>query len=636
MENELKEFELIGVSDIGEELGHGAHASVVKLRFRELQCAGKRFYRSLYTTGLEDEQKAVQQRWYSECSMLSALRHPNIVQFLGVYFEGGHPLPVLVMEFVPFTLSGHLERHGIFPLEISYSILVDVAKALCYLHGGNPVIIHRDLSANNVLLTSEMRAKISDLGTAKILDLTPSQKGNKSMSTCPGTLCYMPPEALTRKPAYSTEIDSFSYGVLILHIFCGQWPIPYEHNVIVDGKLIARTELERREEYLSCFGHDHPLMMCVQKCLSDIPLDRLSAIEILRCVEEVSVRHPPQYDSILALFKEINTLAERLQQANSRVSKQHREFCDQLATVSNRYDEQITEILERTEQRLSEEKRRLSTAKNELEQTLIQEREDYRSRSKSQSEEKLKLRLQLEDANFGRSINVNVLKSQASRLKADCSHLIDELSTEKAKNVVKVSELERIVAIKTKEHEQALSELQLKDEELSVKEKEIGVLKAMNKAATEELDAKSSELELKTEEERVVRKKLEAQLEAQQKLLEAMAKQLEAKAQQLKAVQSQYKQTLEQVKIIQKEFELQRRNSIAKEESLGEVITQKDCLLDDTKLEMELIRNCEIPTLRSDLELKEGIIQDLLVQQQRAQKFLSEKVCTLSDQVNVA
>ena len=623
----LKEFELTGVTEAGEELGYGAYARVVHLRFRELKCAGKRFHRRLYDDSNSDEQRQTEQRWYNECAMLSSLRHPNIVQFLGVHFEEGNPLPVLVMEFLPFTLSGHLGRHGVFPLEISYGILADVAKALCYLHGGDPVIIHRDLSANNVLLTTEMRAKISDLGTAKILNVTPAQKSHMSM--CPGTMCYMPPEALTRSPVYCTEIDSFSFGVLIVHTFCGQWPLPDEHNTVsADGNIIARTELERREQYLSEFGNDHPLITLIQKCLSNIPSDRPNATDILKRVQTAAKQHPPQFDSVFVLLREINTLTERLQEANSKASKQYQDYCDQLATLNHHYDEQISELIKGIEQKLSEGTRQLCEERDQLEQTLTQEREDHRSRSKSESEKRLKLQLQLEDANFRKSIDDDLIQSHLSQLMSDKAHLINLLCVEEAKNCAQVIKLEKIIEMKSKEHENTFRELEAKKKELNIREKEISTLQAMNKTTVEELGSKSHELELKEDEKQAVKEQVNAmqlQLEAQERSIDVANKQLGEKENQLTTAHLQLKQAREQVEIIQRELELQRRNSAVSEENLREAITHKDHLLDNSKLEMELKKG-EISVLQSHLEIKEEIIQDLVKQQKRAQEFLAEKV----------
>ena len=127
---------------------------------------------------------------------------------------------ICIGDGVPLSIC--LERYGILPQEISYGIMQDVALGLCFLHERSPPIIHNDLSANNVLLTSNMNAKLSDLGVAKILNLTPARMTQMTQTKAPGTPCYMPPEALTTKPKYTTKIDVYSYGVLIIHTLCGR------------------------------------------------------------------------------------------------------------------------------------------------------------------------------------------------------------------------------------------------------------------------------------------------------------------------------------------------------------------------------------------------------------------------------
>ena len=100
------------------------------------------------------------------------MQHPNIVQFLGVYFKENERVPMLVMEFLSMNLTSCIQKHGILPEEINYSVFYDVAQGLYCLHTQSPPIVHQDLSANNVLLTYNMDAKISDLGVARILNLT--------------------------------------------------------------------------------------------------------------------------------------------------------------------------------------------------------------------------------------------------------------------------------------------------------------------------------------------------------------------------------------------------------------------------------------------------------------------------------
>ena len=79
-------------------------------------------------------------RFEEECQLLSQVCHPNIVQFLGVYFQQKVQTPILVLEFLPTNFTSCIEQYGILPREMSYSILHDVALALCYLHSQTPPI----------------------------------------------------------------------------------------------------------------------------------------------------------------------------------------------------------------------------------------------------------------------------------------------------------------------------------------------------------------------------------------------------------------------------------------------------------------------------------------------------------------
>ena len=326
----LRRFMLTGVHDVSTEIGQGSYAAVVELQFRGLKCAGKKLHRNLYDNALIPEQEGMLQRFETECEILSQLKHPHVVQFLGVHFEEGSTLPVLVMEFLQTTLTACVDRYGRLPQEISYTILDDVATALCYLHGQTPAIIHRDLSANNVLLTSDMRAKISDLGVAKILNLTPAQR--TQMTTCPGTPAYMPPEALAHDPLYDTKVDCFSYGILILHMFCGRWPLPCEANRVDPDNpngLIPLTEAERREGYLEEIGEDHPLMALIRECLHNHPQHRPDAKEILRRVREVAIQFPPSFENRAQMLRqhrvdaaEIERLSAELEQSEVQSTQQ--------------------------------------------------------------------------------------------------------------------------------------------------------------------------------------------------------------------------------------------------------------------------------------------------------------------------
>ena len=292
----LRQFELDGVRDTGREVGHGSYAVVRELEYHGLKCVGKKICGILYESATPHEKAAMLERFAGECELLSGLRHPHIVQFLGVWYEQGCRVPVLVMEYLHTTLSACLERY-VLPEEISYEILRDVALGLCYLHKRSPPIIHRDLSANNVLLTSNMNAKLSDLGMAKILNQTPARMTQMTQTKAPGTPCYMPPEALTAKPKYTTEIDIYSYGVLIIHTLCGRWPIPQDPfcpDLQNPATMIPISEVERRAEYLQEIGNGHPLMAVIHQCLSNMPAQRPEAPTLLDRVNTILSALPQQ------------------------------------------------------------------------------------------------------------------------------------------------------------------------------------------------------------------------------------------------------------------------------------------------------------------------------------------------------
>ena len=265
-------YKLTGVRVTDRELGHGSYATVLELEYmglKILKCAGKKIHELLLRQG--DTSYTVR-RFEEECCLLSQVRHPNIVQFLGVYFQQGVPAPILVMEFLPTNLTSCIEQYhnGILPREISYFILHDVALGLCYLHSQTPAIIHRDLSSNNVLLTPNMTAKISDLGKARILNLTPLQVSR--MTGTPGTPAYMPPEVMVANPNYDTSVDEFSYGIMMIHMFSGRWPEPQVGpSRIEGGKLIPVTEAERCEVFFKVIDNDQPLTNLIYSCIKNDP-----------------------------------------------------------------------------------------------------------------------------------------------------------------------------------------------------------------------------------------------------------------------------------------------------------------------------------------------------------------------------
>ena len=179
-------------------------------------CAGKKIHEILLDAGNIGVQSIIS-KYVQECQIMSDLRHPNIALFIGICFFPGSKVPILVMERLEESLDDLLETVPNIPFTLKLSILMDVARGLSYLHKHEPVIIHRDLTAKNVLLTSSLVAKITDLGNSRIVNIQPGQLA-QTMSRNPGTLVYMPPEALFSGSRYGPSLDVFSFGQLSLFV----------------------------------------------------------------------------------------------------------------------------------------------------------------------------------------------------------------------------------------------------------------------------------------------------------------------------------------------------------------------------------------------------------------------------------
>ena len=113
-----------------------------------LICAGKKIHDVLLESVNAGVDNLVE-KYRQECLLMSDLRHPNVVQFLGVcFFPESSSLPILLMELLETSLHDLLEasgrdQAGCIPLALKRSLLSDIARGLVYLHNRNPPVIHR-------------------------------------------------------------------------------------------------------------------------------------------------------------------------------------------------------------------------------------------------------------------------------------------------------------------------------------------------------------------------------------------------------------------------------------------------------------------------------------------------------------
>ena len=190
-------------------------------------------------------------------------------------------------------------------LQQKVSILLQVSLGLAYLHQRNPPAVHSDLSANNVLITlATLTAKISDFGIARSLQFA-------SKNVIPHTSqLYSPPEVLepALEESLTAEVDTFSYGVLIVHAINLQLLklLPSRMKQPSKKGLISLSEFERRRNDLELFPDRERLLFMdlIEKCLEFLPEDRPNSLALVSNLQEIqSEVGPPQPDDVTIVPK---------------------------------------------------------------------------------------------------------------------------------------------------------------------------------------------------------------------------------------------------------------------------------------------------------------------------------------------
>ncbi|GAB4850685.1 G-type lectin S-receptor-like serine/threonine-protein kinase SD1-1 [Ancistrocladus abbreviatus] len=163
-----------------------------------------------------------------------------------------------------------------------FQIINGIARGLLYLHQDSRMrIVHRDLKASNVLLDSTMNPKISDFGTARILD---ENDYEAKTTRVVGTYGYMPPEYAI-DGHFSRKSDVFSFGVIVLEIISGKRNRGFNHQehcynllghawrLFLEGKSLEIVNPVTGQSYNAsqALKSIHIALLCVQHCPEDRP-----------------------------------------------------------------------------------------------------------------------------------------------------------------------------------------------------------------------------------------------------------------------------------------------------------------------------------------------------------------------------
>ena len=374
------DFHEIQISD--EIIGKGAFGEVRVAKWRNIPVACKSNYEK--TTEDEDADELL-----LEVHILSKLRHPNLVMFLGYSVDYDRHKSYLLTELMPCSLYDVLENRKLsLELPDVIDLSLGISNGLDYLHQHNPAIIHRDISAKNILLTGNT-AKIADLGQAKLFDSNALSR----QTGMPGAMAYSAPEVLTGK--YSIKIDIFSFGVLICQMITGEYP-----------------RIDRREEQFSKAFSRYPVLQSIlAPCISFNPNERPSAMDaatVLNNIKDNDRYYPPIRRQVPE--KDIGVLARQWLQQHLKLT------CDELQVSFD----QANRRLQAEELRWEAEASKVDGLQRDVEEARRASREaaDRYEKKAAELTEALQLNHQKTAECFDLKNQLDILSTEVSRLKS--------------------------------------------------------------------------------------------------------------------------------------------------------------------------------------------------------------------------
>jgi len=273
---ELKHSEIF----LYEKLAEGGNGIINKALWRGLNCVVKCLKRNNNDIEYQD--------MINEISVISHLRHPNLVLFLGACTITD-PL-LLLYEFMPnssldnyYAKISNQKNRLWKPKKIqAYKWIYELTQAVYFLHHCYYPIMHRDLKPSNILLNEDLHIKLTDFGLSRTI----KKKHDKyKMSGCTGTLRYMVPEVIFNKGEdYDLKIDIYSLALNYWFILTGK--IPYA-ELDLNPHVIQLIQLDYRPDIKDVEIIE--LQDLIKQMWSTNPDNRPDIEHILKMIENIKI-----------------------------------------------------------------------------------------------------------------------------------------------------------------------------------------------------------------------------------------------------------------------------------------------------------------------------------------------------------
>nr|XP_019967772.1 PREDICTED: receptor-interacting serine/threonine-protein kinase 3 isoform X2 [Paralichthys olivaceus] len=231
-----------------------------------------------------------------EVEMMRQGSNEYVMQVLGV-FKGRPPNSGpsaqlgLVMKYMEKGSLASLQTlQGVTPLPLVFRLAHQVALGINILHSLSPAVLHLDLKPSNVLLDSDLNAKLTDFGLAKFYHSV-SRISKKDREDEGGTISYMPPEAFDTTYTPTRASDIYSYGILLWSIVSGKQPYAQAKSSIVRFR-IPQGDRPSLQEFSDGQTEElKGLMELMTRCWEHSPTQRPSSLECTTITEELYKKH---------------------------------------------------------------------------------------------------------------------------------------------------------------------------------------------------------------------------------------------------------------------------------------------------------------------------------------------------------